>query len=94
MFYYIAVFILLQLPLIFDKGKFNRRNNIIYYFILPLFLCFGYMTGSDWRGYELSFEFNNLTDVLTYRKEIGYGLLGYFFKIVGLSFGIILLQLN
>lgn len=86
MFLYIAVFILLLLPLFFDKGKFNRRNNIIYYFILPLFLCFGYMTGSDWRGYELSFEYNNLIDVFTYKKEIGYGLLGYLFKIVGLSF--------
>lgn len=86
MIYYIAVFLLLLLPLILDEGKFKQRNNFIYYLIVPLFLCFGYMTGSDWRGYELNFDYDNLTDIIFYSKEKGYGLLGYLFKIIGLSF--------
>ena len=35
----------------------NRKKIIkIFLFCLYLFLCFGYMTGSDWRQYELMFE--------------------------------------
>lgn len=87
MYYYIVVFLLLLIPIVFQKSQFKNSNNLIYYFILPLFICFGYMTGSDWRAYEIGFdEILNFKDVFDYSKEIGYSLLGYIFKIIGLSF--------
>lgn len=87
MFFYIAVFIILLLPILLDNSKFTKKNNIIYYLILPLFLCFGYMNGSDWRNYEIEFyEIDSFREVWGYGREKGYTLIGYFFKLIGLSF--------
>lgn len=86
-FIYIFIFSLLFIPQIFDQGKFRNRNLIIYFFILPLFICGGYMVGSDWRAYEIIYnETNSIEDVFLFYKELGYILLGYLFKIIGFSF--------
>lgn len=87
MIFYISIFILLLLPIIFDNGRITKRNGIIYYLILPLFLCFGYMTGSDWRNYEIDFNFiDSFNDVQENDREKGYYLLGYLFKLIGFNF--------
>jgi hypothetical protein len=83
---YIFIFAVLLLSLFSIKNRFARlNNNIIYYIILPFFLCFGYMTGSDWRGYEMDFDYS-LADIFYSYREKGYGLLGYIFKLLGLNF--------
>lgn len=57
----------------------SRSNNkiMVYYilFLLLLFLCFGYMTGSDWRNYELSYNSSRFSTLLDERFEIGYAML-------------------
>lgn len=53
----------------FIIDKYEQKNKLVkYLFILWLyiFFCFGYMTGSDWRSYEIfymnsSFNFQNAT---------------------------------
>lgn len=51
-----------------------KKKNIVrkwFVFFLYVFLCFGYMTGSDWRGYEM--EYNYSQDTLdTARYEMGF----------------------
>lgn len=66
----------------------SRLNNkiVVYYilFLLLLFLCFGYMTGSDWRNYELSYNSSKFSTLLDERFEIGYAMLqaaGHFLSI-------------
>lgn len=87
MFYYFLIFIILIIPIFVDNGKYNKRNSLIYYIVLPLFICFGYMVGSDWRGYELQFNnLNSIADSFETYNETGYYLLGYLFKYLGLSF--------
>ena len=54
------------------------RNRIIGYYVLfflLLFLCFGYMTGSDWRSYEVHYNAATFEKIFEERFEIGYGLL-------------------
>lgn len=38
-----------------DSKKTNKNVRTAYIIALFLFLCFGYMTGSDWRAYELQY---------------------------------------
>ncbi|WP_294742650.1 EpsG family protein [uncultured Prevotella sp.] len=38
----------------------NKKKKSFFLFFLYVFLCFGYMTGSDWRYYELDFRESNL----------------------------------
>lgn len=38
-----------------SRLKHCRQIRIVYVVWLFIFLCFGYMTGSDWRSYELEF---------------------------------------
>lgn len=42
----------------FNKGVDKPIFRIFYLIMLALFLCFGYMTGSDWRQYESSFYYD------------------------------------
>ena len=55
---YICTFIL---GLVLDKEPENSKYRRAYVIWLYVFLCFGYMTGSDWRGYELEYgDINSL----------------------------------
>lgn len=38
-----------------DNSRTNSRYLRLYTLWLYIFLCFGYMTGSDWRAYELDY---------------------------------------
>ena len=94
MYIYIFIYLLLLLTVILERNKFNSLNYFVYYFILPTFICFGYMTGSDWRNYELAYD-----DIQNFiagtQKEKGYYYLGQIFKCIGFSFWefVILLKL-
>ena len=58
-------------------GALCKNKFIKFYvlFFLLLFLCFGYMTGSDWRNYEVAYNSANFKNILEERFEIGYGIL-------------------
>lgn len=57
MFFYLFTFIFGVLcdSKYVSRLKHCRQIRIIYVVWLFIFLCFGYMTGSDWRSYELKF---------------------------------------
>ena len=49
--YIVTVFIGLRI----DQSNSNKKSCKLYEIWLYIFLCFGYMTGSDWRGYEIEY---------------------------------------
>ncbi len=70
---FFAGFILDNKP---EKNKL-RTGYIVWLYI---FLCFGYMTGSDWRAYEL--DFNEITRPFSdnYIREPAFGTVFFLFK--------------
>lgn len=69
----------------FNSSKTWRHFLFLY---LIVFLCFGYMTGSDWRVYELrynSLDTNNLLNI-SLVIEPGYYLLTLFWKTIGANY--------
>lgn len=69
----------------------SRRIKQSIQFILVLFLCFGYMTGSDWRVYELNYytikSFSDIVHLgLSTHEEIGYNLLVWLSNSLGIGF--------
>jgi len=70
--------LLLLLSFSFSKG-FNNELKIYSAFLVVAFVfCGGYMTGSDWRGYEVLFNNSSWDDILSYDKEKGF----YFFMLL------------
>lgn len=66
------------------RGTFISKIIIVSIYI---FLCFGYMTGSDWRGYEVDYQYvNSFQDVFNYPKEKGLHILYYIGNLIGLDF--------
>lgn len=65
----------------------NRRWYIVMGIYLCVFLCFGYMTGTDWKQYEFMYDnldFNKF--FYGYSAEPGYYLYMMLFKKCGVSF--------
>lgn len=56
----------------FKQGRLYVKARRIYVFWLYIFLCFGYMTGSDWRSYEVFFNDLTFVDLKYFNKEIGF----------------------
>lgn len=55
----------------------TRKCFVIWLYV---FLCFGYMTGSDWRTYEMQFMYmNNISD-LGWLNEVGFNFLFFALK--------------
>lgn len=76
------------MSLLQSKGLLTKDNKIIFFFILPTFLCFGYMTGSDWRMYETDFNNYIKTGIYgrDYSTEILYKWLIKCFQFIGFNF--------
>lgn len=73
-FYCLFFFICLYI----DKQKQNNENSCKFLVVcLFAFLCFGYMTGSDWRSYELDY-INNYYGRSNSYGEIAFSYLGKF----------------
>jgi hypothetical protein len=53
---------------------------------LMLFLCFGYMTGSDWRGYELLYNELGANKKSNFTKEQGYVIYNLVFNFLRFDF--------
>ena len=94
MLYYILTLILgVILDTTIVPKPYRRKMRFWFVIWLYVFLCFGYMTGSDWRIYELDFyNMNTISDV----RWSGEVLFGYLFlllhRIIGdywLSVGIL-----
>ena len=66
LFSYVVCCLLDKVSLKDQQNRLLFRAGIIWIFV---FLCFGYMTGSDWRGYEL--YYNGVDGVSTYR-DLGF----------------------
>ena len=81
--YYLIFIILVTLAIINPKNKGSK--NIIG-ILLGLFICTTYFNGSDWRQYELAYEFVTLDGILTTRYEKGYYLYMLLFKSLGINF--------
>lgn len=59
---------------ILDYANKKEPPKRCFVFFLYVFLCFGYMTGSDWRGYELEYKYSS--DILS---EVSYEFGFYYF---------------
>lgn len=71
-----------------EKGKVNPQTKIdIYLFLLCLFLCFGYTTGTDWRSYEQMYGWvaTEYKSMFLF-QEPGYVLYTYLFSSLGIDF--------
>ena len=76
MFIYIVTFLL---GILLDNIRVHRNVRRAFIVWLYIFLCFGYMTGSDWRAYELQYQFVDYYYLnVTYEK--GFYALFYFVK--------------
>ena len=54
---------------------------------LALFLCAGYMCGTDWRNYEYAYNHSSLATVDQELFELGYSYLQAIFHTIGIDFG-------
>lgn len=77
MLIYIITFLL---GILFDNIRVSRNVRRSFVLWLYVFLCFGYMTGSDWRAYELQYQYVDYYYLnATYEK--GFYTLFYFLKL-------------
>lgn len=83
---YLLVISILSLALIKYNGILNKQIKWVFYILIPLFICFGYMTGSDWRSYEYKFEEYNWSNLADHNGEILYGFLCVMFRSIGFGF--------
>lgn len=68
-----------------NKFFFYKKNLRIFFLtLIGIFLCTGYMTGSDWRSYEQWFYDRDIWS--NYYKEPGLILLMEVFKALGIGF--------
>ena len=78
MVYLFIIVLLFSFSIVKSGNKFYR----FLIFLLYIFLCFGYMCGSDWRVYETEY-YNNFETRLV---EPGYMLCSNFFSNLGIDF--------
>lgn len=84
--------ILYFLPILFlfflDITGYNQKRLILFLIYLMFFICFGYMSGSDWRSYEMIYT-EIQTDNLSYFflfYEPGFLLYVFLFKFLEIGF--------
>jgi len=85
---YISIYLLI---LFFALNKKLKNTKVLFNLllvVLGIFLCMGYMTGSDWRQYELEYNSLNSNDIIKYVKgyEYLYPALQMVFKSIGFTF--------
>lgn len=83
MIWYYLVLLLILFSLYIGKGKICKKNRIVFYVIVPIFICFGYMIGADWRMYELEFYDVSLR---LQTKEPSYYIVAQLFHKIGVGF--------
>lgn len=88
MIYYVGILIICFFSFFFFRD--NKFYTGFFLTALGIFLCFGYMTGTDWRNYEpiyngVSSGGEDLWDALEY-MEPGYIFYNYLFGSLGIDF--------
>lgn len=78
----LVYFLIIVLLFALSWSRVPRQVSFGVLFLLMLFLCFGYMTGSDWRGYESEYYEEFSVRLL----EPGYMLLSNLFSRAGINF--------
>ena len=81
-----AYFAVIFLGIIGDYLKLVGNWRLIILLIVMLFLCFGYMTGSDWRQYEIMYDYVSTDSSFMFFTEPGYYLYMYIGKLLSLDF--------
>ena len=72
MLFYLITFILgFALDYAPRQKSLTKQLRKVFVVWLYVFLCFGYMTGSDWRGYEVLYESINYTQFF-FNTEVGF----------------------
>ena len=87
MILYISAFVFSFLSQFSTQLRVNKQWKFLFLFLLGVFLCSGYMTGTDWRSYEPMYEkidFSNL--FFDYYAEPGYYIYMLLFKMFGIGF--------
>ena len=82
-FYFFVFFILIISDIFHFKSKIYWYITFI---ILGVFLCMGYMTGSDWRGYEIEYNEVLSKNIWEGNTEYGFLIYMYIFKYLGFDF--------
>lgn len=82
MLIYYAVLLLCFISIFVKDGRLRR----ILLVSIALFLCCGYMCGTDWRNYENSYNDARLFSVENQPYELGYNYLQTFFHSFGVDF--------
>lgn len=72
------------------RGKQSQKLNLQYEYLFVVFTCIfycsGYMTGSDWKNYELLYANVSLQNFASYNKEFGFYFIMILFKAIGFEF--------
>lgn len=77
----LSLYILTFLIGLFLNSKGDKNSfKILFVIWLYMFLCFGYMTGSDWRTYEIEYNQAGKTGYTIFLTDIGFN-----FSIIFLS---------
>lgn len=89
LFYIITVLLGIALDFKLGKGEIGNTYRKVFVVWLYIFLCFGYMTGSDWRDYELSYNFMETINDLDFSNEVGFNFIFFILKKVFVDFWIV-----
>jgi hypothetical protein len=84
MFIYFFFYFLVLLFALFFKASKIRYFDVLLLSFLGCFLTMGYMTGSDWRSYEMEYE--SLDKETLQGQEYGWYIYKSIFKILGIKF--------
>lgn len=81
--YFFFLILIIIIDLLKVQSKLILASTIV---LVGLFLCFGYMTGSDWRYYELDYNELNIKNYSNIDYELGYFFYMLPFKYLGIGF--------
>ena len=69
------------------RGGHVKTEEKLLLIVLGIFLCTGYMTGSDWRGYELDYyDVNSIEDCLSKPGEFVFYIVCMILNKLGIDF--------
>lgn len=85
---YIGFYSIILLFALNKKLRGVKELTTLLLISLCVFLCFGYMTGSDWRAYEQIYNSLDYSTLFNHMKgmEFGYPVLQIAFKTLGFNF--------
>ncbi|NLO71924.1 MAG: EpsG family protein [Porphyromonadaceae bacterium] len=83
MLIYLSVILFCLILAFFKLPKFVENGALI---LIAVFLCFGYMTGTDWYNYEIYYNNIDIAEKILKNRESGYLIVQSFFSRIGVDF--------